>query len=267
MKLGEMRMGHDAVADFLTRCIEYADNSIARKRKRGDSEKVIGEWETYREFTEHALKEVESGVLDKWFDADAPSHDLQEIDMTSLDRNTRATWLSALISPRPLVMISTRNGDGVENIAPYTSVSLISNSPPLLAVSMSVDRDKNPRDSFANIVEQGVCELQILSANKKAVEQIKIAAQPLDGSEWDALELEPPVHPLSEAVISCELAQVVDLPRGAVAKLLILEVVGIKSRSNEIPLHGLNILCQHGQDLIAPAPMSWTELVTTHRSR
>ena len=38
-------MGHDAVADFLTRCIEYADNSIARKRKRGDSEKMIGEWD------------------------------------------------------------------------------------------------------------------------------------------------------------------------------------------------------------------------------
>ena len=88
-------MGHDAVADFLARCIDYADNSIARKRKRGDSEKVIGEWETYREFTEHALKEVESGVLDKWFDADVPTQDLQEIDMTSLDRNTRATWLSA----------------------------------------------------------------------------------------------------------------------------------------------------------------------------
>jgi flavin reductase (DIM6/NTAB) family NADH-FMN oxidoreductase RutF len=259
-------MGHEAVCDFLARCIEYAEDSIVRKQNRGESEQVIGEWQSYREFTTHALKEVRSGVLDEWFDAEPPTQDLQEIAFDSLDHSTRSAWLSGLISPRPLVMISTRDGDGSENIAPYSSVSIVSNSPPLLAISMSVDREGNPRDTFSNLIDQGVCELQILSASRSAAEQVKITAAPLEGSEWQALELEPPIHPLAAAVISCNLAKVVDLPKGAVAKLVILEVVGIQTRSNEIPLQGLNVLCQHGQDRISPAPNSWSELVTTHHS-
>jgi flavin reductase (DIM6/NTAB) family NADH-FMN oxidoreductase RutF len=163
-------------------------------------------------------------------------------------------------------MISTRDEEGTENIAPYTSVSIVSNSPPLLAISMSVDRAGNPRDTFTNLIDQELCELQILSASRNAAEQVKIAAAPLEESEWSALELEPPIHPLAAAVISCKLAKVVDLPNGAVAKLVILEVVGIQTRSNEIPLQGLNVLCQHGQDRLSPTPNSWSELVTTHRS-
>lgn len=259
-------MGHEDVCDFLARCIEYAEDSIARKKNRGESEQVIGEWETYREYTAHALKEVRSGVLDEWFDAKPSTQDLQEIAFDSLDHSSRSAWLSGLISPRPLVMISTRNGDGIENIAPYTSVSIVSNSPPLLAISMSVDRSGNPRDTFSNLMNQGECELQILSASRSAAEQAKIAAAPLEGSEWQALELEPPIHPLAAAVISCKLAKVVDLPNGAVAKLVILEVTSIQTRSNQIPLQGLNVLCQHGQDRLSPAPNSWSELVTTHYS-
>ena len=259
-------MGHEDVCDFLARCIEYAEDSIARKKNRGESEQVIGEWETYREYTAHALKEVRSGVLDEWFDAEPSTQDLQEIAFDSLDHSSRSAWLSGLISPRPLVMISTRNGDGIENIAPYTSVSIVSNSPPLLAISMSVDRSGNPRDTFSNLINQGECELQILSASRSAAEQARIAAAPLEGSEWQALELEPPIHPLAAAVISCKLAKVVDLPNGAVAKLVILEVTGIQTRSNQIPLQGLNVLCQHGQDRLSPAPNSWSELVTTHYS-
>jgi flavin reductase (DIM6/NTAB) family NADH-FMN oxidoreductase RutF len=259
-------MGHEAVREFLARCIEYADDSIVRKRNRGESEQVIGEWQTYREFTAHALEEVESGKLDEWFDAEPSTQDLEKIAFDTLDHSHRAAWLSGLISPRPMVMISTRDADGNENIAPYTSVSIISNSPPLLAISMSVDRAGNPRDTFTNLVNQGDCELQILSASRSAAEHVKISAAPLEESEWLALKLEPPIHPLAAAVISCRLAKVVDLPKGAVAKLVILEVISIQSRSDQIPLQGLNVLCQHGQDRLSPAPNSWSEQVTTHRS-
>jgi flavin reductase (DIM6/NTAB) family NADH-FMN oxidoreductase RutF len=266
MKLGGIEMGNEDVCNFLSRCIEYAEDSIARKEKRGESEQMIGEWKTYREFTAHALEEVKNGVLDKWFDIQPSTEDLQEIAFDTLDHKTRSTWLSGLISPRPVVMISTRDADGVENIAPYTSVSLVSNTPALLTVSMSINREGDPRDTFRNLVEQGECELQILSASRSAIEQVRIAAAPLEGSEWEALDLEPPVHPLAAAVISCKLVEVIDLPKGAVAKLVILEVVGIQTRSNEIPLQGLNILCQHGQDRITPTPNSWSELITTHYS-
>ena len=58
--------GKQHVIEFLTKCIEYADASILRKQQRNDSEE-IPQWETYREFTRHALDEIQAGELDRWF--------------------------------------------------------------------------------------------------------------------------------------------------------------------------------------------------------
>ena len=56
------------VTSFLRKCVTYADDSIKRKRARGDSEEEIGKWETYRDFTEHAVMEVSNGELDEWLE-------------------------------------------------------------------------------------------------------------------------------------------------------------------------------------------------------
>lgn len=57
----------DAVADFLRRCIEYADNAIAKKTQSGDEPEELAKWIAYRDYTDYALKEVESGELNDWF--------------------------------------------------------------------------------------------------------------------------------------------------------------------------------------------------------
>ena len=57
------------VTDFLSRCITYSDESIARKIARGENEEVSA-WQSYRDFTAYSLKEVNDGKLDDWFDAD-----------------------------------------------------------------------------------------------------------------------------------------------------------------------------------------------------
>ena len=56
------------VTSFLRKCVTYADDSIKRKRDRGDSEEEIVIWETYRDFTEHAVMEVSNGELDEWLE-------------------------------------------------------------------------------------------------------------------------------------------------------------------------------------------------------
>jgi hypothetical protein len=69
-----------AVLDFLLRCVEYADTSLQRKQARlsestAETEKEvilaeIAKWEAYREYTAHAITEVEDGELDHWFKPD-----------------------------------------------------------------------------------------------------------------------------------------------------------------------------------------------------
>ena len=56
------------VTSFLRKCVTYANDSIKRKRDRGDSEEEIEKWENYRDFTEHAVIEVSNGELDEWLE-------------------------------------------------------------------------------------------------------------------------------------------------------------------------------------------------------
>ena len=65
-----------------------------------------------------------------------------ELDIEELDHPTRAKWLAAATSPRPLALVSTRNEER-ENLAPITSVSVVSNSPPLVIISLSQNRKAN----------------------------------------------------------------------------------------------------------------------------
>ena len=74
------------VADFLSKCIDYANASIARKQERGEQE-LIPAWQTYIEFTQHAIDEINTGKLDSWFDQ-KPQSDLtvaKKIDIMEMD--------------------------------------------------------------------------------------------------------------------------------------------------------------------------------------
>ena len=65
MSLEERR---SLVTSFLRKCVSYANDSIQRKKGRGDSEEEISKWENYRDFTEHAVMEVSNGDLDEWLE-------------------------------------------------------------------------------------------------------------------------------------------------------------------------------------------------------
>ena len=65
------------VADFLSRCNKYADEKLAAYQAQlaalsgvdalAVAEK-ISHWAAYRAFNEHAIRELETNILDSWFD-------------------------------------------------------------------------------------------------------------------------------------------------------------------------------------------------------
>ena len=59
--LGEQIWTEAIVADFLSKCIDYANASIARKQERGEQE-LIPAWQTYIEFAQHAIDEINTGI-------------------------------------------------------------------------------------------------------------------------------------------------------------------------------------------------------------
>lgn len=167
--------GKAHVVSFLKKCIDYANASIERKQNRGEIDD-ISRWEAYRDFTEHAVMEVEAGELDRWFPPQAGllgEKDVTSVNLSSLTHEMRSAWLTNLASPRPLTLIGTSSEEGKHNLAPYTSISIVSNSPPLAVVSLSANRHDRWRDTLINLKQTKHAVLNFLPASEKAVKVVE----------------------------------------------------------------------------------------------
>ena len=83
---------------IFSKCVDYANASIARKQERGEQE-LIPAWQTYIEFTQHAIDEINTGKLDSWFDQ-KPQPDLtvaKKIDIMDMDHQSRSAWLAGIV--------------------------------------------------------------------------------------------------------------------------------------------------------------------------
>ena len=273
----------EVVRDFLRQCVEYADASIARKRERGEDDAEISRWSAYREFTAYAVAELDSGELDPWFDEQAESPLRTRIGSGGNPIESSPLWLSALISPRPMALLSTRSTDGVDNLCPVSSLNILANHPPLLGVSLSVDSKGRERDSLVNLRDGSAASLLILPATWEAARLIEATATalPPEESEWNLLDAEPTpdstggpaIHPDSVAVIECSLSELHPLPSGSVATLAILSVERIllpdELTSDEPDLTKLGaLLAQHGNCRLVPGPGpdDWSFTVNSHYS-
>ena len=257
--------GKAHVVSFLKKCIDYANASIERKQNRGEVDD-ISRWEAYRDFTEHAVMEVEAGELDRWFPPQAGllgEKDVTSVNLSSLTHEMRSAWLTNLASPRPLTLIGTSSEEGKHNLAPYTSISIVSNSPPLAVVSLSANRHDRWRDTLINLKQTKHAVLNFLPVSEKAVKVVEQTAQPLDygTSEWDefsveGLEANPLVMKEAAFAILGQVIQEIDLIEGK-AKLVVLKLSDVlvpgKFQADQ-PAH---ILCQHGLNRLMATPTEW----------
>jgi len=257
--------GKAHVISFLKKCIEYADASIERKQQRGDLED-ISKWEAYRDYTAHAVMEVENGELDRWFPNQHEmlgEEQVTTVDLASLSHQTRSAWLTNLVSPRPLALIGTSSQTGDLNLAPYTSLSIVSNSPPLAVISLSADRNDRWRDTLINLRETKNAVLNFLPASSNAAAIVEQTAQPLEHgtSEWESFSLHGlPSNPLvmKDAAFALlgEMVEEVDLPE-AKAKLVILKLSEILVPGQYDVNQPAYILCQHGLNRLMVTPTEW----------
>ena len=77
--------------------------------------------------------------------------------------------LKALVSPRPIAWVSTVNGAGVANLAPYSFFNMFSSRPPLVWFG-----SETRKDSAANIEETG--EFVINIVGRHLIEQMNVTS-------------------------------------------------------------------------------------------
>jgi flavin reductase (DIM6/NTAB) family NADH-FMN oxidoreductase RutF len=143
--------------------------------------------------------------------------------------------LSQLVAPRPIAMISTVDGDGVPNIAPFSYYMPITGNPMLVAISMGLrESDGELKHTFENATRSGDFVINVTTESFR--EHIETAAIefPRGMSELDAVgwSLMPSVKVAAPSVaeapahLECRVDQLVELGNRTVRFSEVTLVIG-----------------------------------------
>ncbi|MFG6516168.1 flavin reductase family protein [Sulfitobacter sp. 1A13496] len=148
---------------------------------------------------------------------------------------------NAIISPRPIGWISTRDGAGRDNLAPYSFFNAVAYVPPqVMFASTSAKEDVDgTKDSVANIRETGVFCVNVVEYAARDVMNVSSAMLPHGEDEFaragiDKAECEQIVCARvanAPASLECKLTQIVQLP-GEANFAVFGEVVGVHMRDD-----------------------------------
>jgi len=150
-----------------------------------------------------------------------------EFDPALLTAGQRYNLLAGAILPRPIALVSTVDGAGRTNLAPFSFFNGISAAPMALAFSPVTRSDGTDKDTLRNVLppeEGGLGEFVVNLVDVSLARQMSAAAEvlPPDESEFDLTGLTPApsrrIRPprVLEAPVSyeCRTLQVVRLSPG-----------------------------------------------------
>ena len=148
---------------------------------------------------------------------------------------------NAIVTPRPIGWISTRDAKGRDNLAPYSFFNAVAYVPPqVMFASTAAKPDRgDTKDSVANIRETGVFCVNIVSeALRDAMNQTsgpwdrevdEFAHAGLDKAECETIPCARVTA--APASLECRLTQIVQLP-GAANFVVFGEVIGVHLRDD-----------------------------------
>ncbi|SFS77967.1 flavin reductase family protein [Halostagnicola kamekurae] len=143
-----------------------------------------------------------------------PESESVEIDVSEVEGSIYRI-LSSVVIPRPIAWISTTDGDGVDNLAPYSFSTVASVDPPIVLFA-PVDDEK---DSPTNASETGEFVFNLVTEDVVERMNETAATLPADESEFDRVGLdraesttvEPPRVAAAKAAFECTLHETIDV--------------------------------------------------------
>ncbi len=139
-------------------------------------------------------------------------------EMQSLNSEQRSNILHSLVLPRPIAWISSVDGDGTVNVAPFSFFNAMSGDPPLLCVCIG-SRQGVLKDTARNIAATGEFVVNLVSeplARRMAVTAIEFGAQVDESAQaglvlGDARRVKAPRIVDSPASFECRVRQLIDI--------------------------------------------------------
>ncbi len=180
------------------------------------------------------------------------------IDPLTIPQKDMHQYLLASVAPRPIAFVSTIDGEGNANLAPYSFYNAFSSNPPIVVFSSNRRSDNNTtKDTLHNIEQNMEAVVNVVSHN--IVRQMTLASIDYDHniSEFDKAgftelpsELVKPPRVLESPVqMECKVSQIIALGDGPGAGHLIICHV-VKMHIDERVLDDQNRIDVHKIDLM-----------------
>lgn len=139
--------------------------------------------------------------------------------------------LIGLIVPRPIAWVSTRDQQGVNNLAPYSFFNAFSADPPVVgfAPSRKVEGDQR-KDTLRNVEQTGVFVVNMVNESVAAAMNETAADVPADVDEFQLARLTPipatlinaPMVAEAPAKLECRLQQIIPMGNRPTSGILVL---------------------------------------------
>lgn len=146
---------------------------------------------------------------------------------------------NAIVGPRPIGWISTVSAAGQVNLAPFSYFTGVSPSPAMLMFVCNGARDRNEKDTLANLKETGEFVFNLAMWDLKELVNLSSATVPHGEDEFElaglakgkCMRVIPPRVEAAAASMECRVLQVIPiLEDGKLSTIVIGKVLGIHIR-------------------------------------
>ena len=156
------------------------------------------------------------------------------LDVSQTDPLTVYQFLVGVVTPRPIAWVTTVDGDGRVNLAPFSFFNAFGANPPIVVFSAVPKRDGSRKDTLRNAETTG--QFVLNSAVADLAEQMNMTAKELPHGHCEAdlagltlvpsTRVKPPRVAESPVHMECIVRQILNFGQGpGAANLVIGEVI------------------------------------------
>jgi flavin reductase (DIM6/NTAB) family NADH-FMN oxidoreductase RutF len=171
-----------------------------------------------------------------------------EVPLAAIPPGHRHAWLTSLVMPRPIALVSTIDASGVENLAPFSFFALGGSNPPSLAFCPTGGGGGAPKDTLRNLRETGECVVHLVTHAIAAQVNQASASYPPSIDEAAAVGftrlpsrvVRPSRIAESPAALECRVLQFVPVGEGPLSSTWVIgEIVALHVSPSVLGADGL----------------------------
>jgi len=152
------------------------------------------------------------------------------IDVSASDVVAVYRALVGVVAPRPIAWVSTLDGEGRVNLAPFSFFNAFGANPPVVAFSPTLRRDGSKKDTLLNL--EVIPEFVLNAAVEELADQVNATATELPRGQSEAeyagltlkrsTRVRPPRVSESPVHLECRVRQIMPIGTGPIAANLVI---------------------------------------------